>query len=144
MKIRPDLHSLLQAAILLLMAPSAISAQTLFEKSFSAPYESEALLDLTASAPGTSWRERGGEAAVAAIYVDGRYHQDVILFAGGRDFTYQLMLGRVAPGEHSLRIEFNRKQSAPKATTMNIRDAKITLVGRDRPEFRAIARAPIL
>src|SRR5262249_19586496 len=29
-------------------------------------------------------------------------------------------------------------------TTMNIRDAKITLVGRDRPEFRAIARAPIL
>src|SRR5499433_818370 len=112
MKKRPDLHSLLLAAILLLMAPGASSAQTLLEKKFSATAESEALLDLTASAPGTSWRERGAEAAVATIYVDGQYHQDVILFAGARDFTYQLTLGRVGTGEHSLRVEFNRKQSA--------------------------------
>src|SRR5262245_26275605 len=104
---------LLLAAILLAVAlPRAISAQTLLEKKFNASAESEALLDLTASAPGTSWRERGAEAAVATIYVDGQYHQDVILFAGAREFTYQLMLGRVGPGEHNLRIEFNRKQSA--------------------------------
>src|SRR5262245_60712525 len=109
MKNRPDLHSLFQTAILLLMATCAVSAQTLIEKRFSATAESEALLDLTASAPGTSWRERGAEAAVATIYVDGQYQQDVILFAGARDFTYQLSLGRIGAGEHSLRVEFNRK-----------------------------------
>lgn len=140
----PALHALLLAVSFLLAAPIAISAQTLLEKKFSASAEAEVLLDLTASAPGTSWRERGAEAAVATIYVDGRYHQDVILFAGAREFTYQLMLGRVGPGEHSLRVEFNRKQSAAKATSVKIGDAKITTIDRKHPEFQAIARAPII
>ena len=138
------LYALLLAVSFLLMTPSAISAQTLLEKRFTAPAESEALLDLTASAPGTSWRERGAEAAVITIYVDGQYHQDVILFAGAREFTYQLMLGRVGPGEHNLRVEFNRKQSATKATGVKIGDAKITTIDRNHPEFQAIARAPII
>jgi hypothetical protein len=125
-------------------APIAISAQTLLEKKFTAPAESEALLDLTASAPGTSWRERGAEAAVATIYVDAQYNQDVILFAGAREAAYQLMLGRVGPGEHSLRVEFNRKQSAAKATGVKIGDAKVVTIDRKHPEFQAIARAPII
>ncbi|MGH9936235.1 MAG: hypothetical protein ACREAM_08315, partial [Blastocatellia bacterium] len=120
---RPNLYALLLAASFLLAAsPAVIPAQTLLEKKFSATAEAEALLDLTASAPGTSWRERGAEAAVATIYVDGQYHQDVILFAGSREFTYQLMIGRVGPGEHNLRVEFNRKQSAPNAASIQIRD----------------------
>jgi hypothetical protein len=138
------LYAMLLAIGFLLVAPSAISAQTLLEKKFSASAKSEALLDLTASAPGTSWRERGAEAAVATIYVDGQYHQDVILFAGAREFTYQLMLGRVGPGEHSLRVDFNRKQSAAKAMSVKIGDAKITTIDRSHPEFQAISRAPIL
>ncbi|HEU0178706.1 MAG TPA: hypothetical protein VFV58_30960 [Blastocatellia bacterium] len=138
------LYVLLLAAGFLPATPSVASAQTLLEKRFSATAESEALLDLTASAPGTSWRERGAEAAVVTIYVDGQYHQDVILFAGAQEFTYQLMLGRVEPGEHSLRIEFNRKESAAKATSVKIGDAKIATIDRKHPEFQAIARAPIL
>src|SRR5215475_1229579 len=137
------LYALL-AISLLSATPGAISAQTLLEKRFSVAAESEALLDLTASAPGTSWRERDAEAAVVTIYVDGQYHQDVILFAGALEFSYQLMLGRVGPGEHSLRVEFNRKQSAAKATSVKIGDAKVTTIDRKHPEFQAIARAPII
>ena len=132
------------AICLLSATPSAISAQTLLEKRFSVAAESEALLDLTASAPGTSWRERGAEAAVVTVYVDGQYHQDVILFAGALEFTYQLMLGRVGPGEHGLRVEFNSKQSAAKATSVKIGEAKVTTIDRKHPEFQAIARAPII
>ncbi len=142
---RLSLYALLLAAIILLAAtPTAISAQTLIEKKFSAAAESEALLDLTASAPGSSWREVGAEAAVATIYLDGQYQQDVILFAGARDFTYQLMLGRVGAGEHSLRVDFNRKQSAAKATTIKISEAKVTTIDRQHPEFHALSRAPII
>ncbi|MGH9766243.1 MAG: hypothetical protein ACREAB_02315 [Blastocatellia bacterium] len=145
MKKRPAFHTLfLAASFLLATLPAAICAQTLLEKKFSVSAESEVLLDLTASAPGTSWRESGAEAAVATIYVDGQYHQDVILFAGARDFTYQLMLGRVEPGQHSLRIEFNRKQSAAKATNIKISKAQVITIDRQHPEFQAIARAPIL
>ncbi|HKQ91535.1 MAG TPA: hypothetical protein VJZ77_12675 [Blastocatellia bacterium] len=140
----PVLYALLLAVNFLLMTPSVISAQTLLEKRFTAPSESEALLDLTASAPGTSWRERGAEAAVITIYVDGQYHQDVILFAGARELNYQLMLGRVGPGEHNLRVDFNRKQSATKATGVKIGDAKVTTIDRNHPEFQAVARAPII
>jgi hypothetical protein len=140
----PVLYALLLAASFLSATPSAISAQTLLEKRFSVAAESEALLDLTASAPGTSWRERDAEAAVVTIYVDGQYHQDVILFAGAPEFTYQLMLGRVGPGEHGLRVEFNSKQSAAKATGVKIGDAKVTTIDRKHPEFQAIARAPII
>jgi hypothetical protein len=137
-------YAFLLAASILLIAPGGVAAQTLLEKKFSATAESEALLDLTASAPGTSWRERGAEAAVVKIYVDGQYHQDVILFAGALEFTYQLMLGRVGLGEHNLRVEFNRKESAANATSVKIGAAKITTIDRNHPEFKAIAHAPIL
>src|SRR5262245_49007998 len=138
------LYALLFAASLLSATPIAISAQTLLEKRFTASAESEALLDLTASAPGTSWSEGGAEAAVVTIYVNGQYNQDVILFAGARELTYQLLLGRVGPGEHGMRVEFNRKLSAAKATGVKIDDAKIITIDRKHPEFQAVARAPII
>src|SRR5262245_61985113 len=140
----PTLFAMLLAASFLSATPGAISAQTLLEKRFSVAAESEALLDLTASAPGTSWRERGAEAAVVTIYVDGQYHQDVILFAGALEFTYQLMLGRVGPGEHSLRVAFSREESGAKEPVVKSGEAKVAAVDRKEPEFQAMARGPVL
>jgi len=120
------------------------SAQTLLEIKFTAQLEAEATLDLIASVPGTSWEKTGSEAATVSIFVDGQKHQDVILFAGARQFTYRLLLGRVSPGEHKLRIELNRQQSAASATTVKIADAKVTLLPSGHPEFQMIAHAPIL
>jgi len=135
---------LLAAALASGALHQAASAQTLLEKTFRVGAESEALLDLTAAAPGASWVESGKEAAVATLYVDGRYHQDVILFAGSRTFTYPVMLGHLAPGNHTLRVEFNRQQSAAKASTIEIKDAKISTVGRSQAEYQALALAPII
>ncbi|MEO6725777.1 MAG: hypothetical protein ABIU20_00265 [Blastocatellia bacterium] len=140
----PIFKNVFAAAVMLAAAVVTVPAQTLLEKKFKADAESEALLDLTASAPGTSWVTAGAEAAVATIFVDGRQHQDVFLFAGAKPFTYKLLLGRVAAGEHSLRVEFNRQQSAAKASTINIADAKVTLVDRKNSEFQALAHTPIL
>jgi len=140
----PNFKNFLMSATLIVAVSVAASAQTLLEKKFTAVAEAESLLDLTASAPGTSWVTAGAEAATAAIFVDGKKHQDVYLFAGAKPFTYKLLLGRVAAGEHTLRIELNRQQSAAKASTINIADAKITLVERKNPEFLALAHAPIL
>jgi len=130
------------AAIGLFQQPAM--AQTLLEKIFQVPAEAEVLLDLTAAAPGTSWVESGREAAVVTFFVDGRYHQDVILFEGSRTFTYPLMLGRLGPGAHSLRIEYNRKQSAAKASTVDIKEAKITTVDKSQAEYQALALAPFV
>jgi hypothetical protein len=132
------------STVLLVMLSTFLAAQTLTEKKFQVSAEAEVLLDLTAGAPGTSWLEKGREAATATIYVDGRYYQDVILFNGARPHTYQLLLGRLQPGEHSFRVELNRQQSAPQATTIDIKDAKLTFIERGQPEFSALAHAPLL
>ena len=76
--------------------------------------------------------------------MDGRYQQDVILFNGARVHTYQLLLGRLQSGAHNYRIELNRQQSAPQATTIEIKAAKITAIERRQPEFLALAHAPLL
>ncbi|QQS48193.1 MAG: hypothetical protein IPM66_05995 [Acidobacteriota bacterium] len=134
-------QSFLLTAGILILTTTGIS-QTLVEKTFRAETEAEAVLDLTAIAPGTSWREAGSEAATVTIFVDGNYHQDLILHSGHIKFTYTVILGRVSAGEHKLRIELNRKLTA--AGTVRIDDARISLVGRDDPRFAGIANAPIL
>lgn len=121
-----------------------LSAQALLERTFQIAAESEALLDLTASAPNTSWLESGKEAAVVAIFVDGRYQQDLILVGGDRNFTYPLLLGRLSQGTHSLRVEVNRRQSAEKALVVEIKDAKITAIDKSQAEFPALSLAPIV
>ena len=119
-------------------------AQTLLERTFPINAEAEVLLDLTASAPRTSWVKSGSEAAVATVFVDGQYNQDIILFAGERSFTYRILLGHFKLGEHALRIDFNRKQSAPKASTIEIQDAKISVVDRSKAEYQALSFAPLI
>lgn len=118
--------------------------QSLLEKRFRVETEAEVLLDLRATAPHTSWGEAGSEAAAATVSVDGQYNQDVFLFAGERAFTYQVLLGHFQPGEHTLRVDFNRKRSAAKATAIEIQDAKISLVDRTSPEYQALSLTPIV
>jgi len=132
------------AMALLLAFAQLVSAQTLIEKSFKVESEAEATLDLIASVPDTSWAKSGSEAATVSIFLDGKKHQDAILFAGAKQFTYRLLLGRVAIGEHSLRIELNRQQSAANAITVKIADAKVTLINNSHPDFQMLAHAPIL
>lgn len=142
------LHSLATGVFLTTLFLAAVfqpvSAETLGEKTFRLESEAEVLLDLTASAPHTSWAELGCEAAVASVFVDGRYNQDVFLFAGAQVFTYRIMLGRFQAGEHMLRVDFNRKRSAAKATAIDIQDAKVSFVDRTAPDYRALSLAPIV
>jgi len=121
-----------------------LTAQKLSEKTFRLTAEAEVLLDLTASAPQTSWEVTGSEAAVATILVDGQYNQDIILFAGEKPFTYQVMLGHLPAGEHRLQVDFNRQQSASKATTIKILDTKISVIDAGKPEYEALSLAPII
>lgn len=144
MKLYGKLISTLWLTALLTVLLAQASAQTLLETKFAAQLESEATLDLIASVPSASWEKAGSEAATVSIFVDGQKHQDAILFAGAKPFTYRLLLGRVSPGEHKLRIELNRQQSAASLTTVSISDAKVTLLPRSHHEFQMIAHAPIL
>lgn len=136
-------QSLIPGLILILISID-VSAQVLIEKSFRAESEAEALLELRASAPGASWIEEGKEAATVRVFLDGRYHQDLILYSGARPFPYQLFLGRVPAGEHSVRVDLNRRFTAAGVANAAVNDARITLIDRSQPEFEPISHAPIL
>ena len=130
--------------VAILFSPHALLAEVQREKSFQVATESEVLLDLVATVPGTSWADKGNEAASARLFLDRRYHQDIILFRGPREFTYTVMLGRLAPGSHSVRVEHNRTLSAPRASAPDFKNAQITFLERSHSEFQALAMAPII
>lgn len=137
-------HKIFLAAFTLAIVSTSIRAQTVKEQSFHLKAEAEALLELTASSPQTSWSEAGSEAAVASVIVDDRYNQDIILFAGARTFTYEVMLGHLQPGEHALRIDFNRKRSATRASTIRIRNVKLSFIEPGNTDYQALSFAPLL
>src|SRR6185436_18498842 len=140
-----QLLTVLAAALVIGLFCDSVAAQSLLEKRFRVENnEAEVLLELKAAAPHTSWAETGSEAAVATVLVDGKYNQDIFLFAGERGFSYKVMVGRFQPGEHTLRVDFNRKRSASKATAIKIQNATISSVDRSNPEYQALSLAPII
>ena len=103
----------------------------------------EVIAEITASAPSTSWERSGAEAAVATVYVDGRYNQDLILFQGSQPWTYRVFLGPLEAGIHGLRVEQNSRWSAPGAG-LRVDEIRARVVAADAPGYRALAHAPIL
>jgi hypothetical protein len=135
------------AALAALALPAAARATT--SERFFAPRGGEALLDLTAAAPGTDWGTAGAESAVLSVSLDGRRLEDVVLFAGAQPFTYHAALGRVAAGGHRIEVGFAAQRSpagarrpwvgrlrARLATTDQARAARYApiVIGRDIPE----------
>jgi CheY-like chemotaxis protein len=65
---------------------------------------SEVVAELDLRAPGTDWSQPGKEAALATVYVDGRAQQQIMLYAGERQFAYTVFLGAMAAGEHNVDV----------------------------------------
>jgi CheY-like chemotaxis protein len=65
---------------------------------------SEVVAELDLSAPGTDWSQEGKEAALATVFVDGRAQQQIMLYAGGREFAYTVFLGALAVGQHDVDV----------------------------------------
>lgn len=113
--------------------------------------EKEMFLSFEASAPGANWMTKNAEAAVLTVFVDGKYNQDVVLFAGAEKFNYRASLGEFETGEHALTIVLNDARSARNAKQVKLSSAEIypsalTLVksNGDARDFIALARSPII
>jgi hypothetical protein len=102
-------------------------SEILSSKSVSLNRTAEVSLTHIASATGTSWQQKGSEAAVVTIFVDGNYHQDVILFAGGnaKRFPYEVFIGELGKGDHKFDVVLNGKHSSAKIGLVSISDLRI-------------------
>jgi hypothetical protein len=142
---------------LLLLPAAALAAPTPQDKdiatlTFTAAQAGEGKLAVTALAPGTDWGTAGRESAVVTVTLDGAYNQDLVLFMGERQFTYQVALGPLGAGQHSVQVAFNPEKSPAGALKAKVKglaaavvagggDAALVaryspvLYGRDLPEI---------
>lgn len=122
--------------------------KTLVSKNLSvkpAQAESEVYLELTAFAANSSWLVKDAESAVLSIFVDGKYHQDVVLFAGAENFTYRAFLGKLATGKREIKAVFNEKRSAKNIGAVTINSFAVKyLTAKNEAEKLALSNAPIL
>ena len=132
----------LLATVPVLAAPQQSGDVT--KTTFVAKKGGEALLDLTATAPGADWGKSGSESAVVTVRLDGEYNQDVVLFAGEQRFTYQLALGTVSAGRHTVEVAFNKEKSPAGATGAQIQDLSTQVVSAKDPASLAYRYSPIL
>jgi hypothetical protein len=124
--------------------PQVHSEDKQVEKTFTVSSSGEALLDLTAIAPGVNWEEKDKESAVITLSLDGKYNQDIVLFMGQQKFTYKVSLGHVEPGVHSLKAAFNRDKSPVGAKQVNIIKMDTNVVSSDSEDALAYRFSPIL
>ena len=105
------------------------------QHSFRVSRTAEIIADLEMSAAGFDWALEGREAPMAAITVDGRSAQHVMLYAGAAKFHYKLFLGALAPGAHELAIA---------GSGFETHSAAFREVAASDPFYAVLANAPVV
>ena len=126
---RISLALLTAVVVAALTAPAAATADSgkTVSTTFDAPRSGEALLTMRALAPGADWGEPGRESAVVTVKVDGRYNQDVVLFHGDEPFDYQVLLGPLPEGRHTIEAAFSPAKSPAGARGAQIKALRASL-----------------
>ncbi|MCY7375522.1 MAG: hypothetical protein LH472_06075, partial [Pyrinomonadaceae bacterium] len=109
-------------------------------------------LTIKASVKGASWQTKGAEAAILTLFVNGKYNQDVILFAGAEKFDYSVLLGELPAGENTLSIVLNAARSAQNAKEVRLFSADLKSSAKaataqtqpDAKDSAALRYAPII
>ena len=131
----------------LFVGPSALAAPprppAIAEFSFRIAAGAEPIVSVTASSPGSHWDKGGAEAAIATVYLDGHYNQDITVDHGSAPFTFQIFLGPLSAGEHRLAIERNNQWSAPDSP-LDVQKIAMRSFSSSDPDYQALVHAPIL
>ncbi len=104
-------------------------------------------LNIEANAEGTSWATKGAESDALTIFVDGKYNQDILLFAGAEKFNYQILLGQLDAGNHLVSIVLNKSHSVKQtAKVFSITPQFYSLTDKKIPavNYFALANAPFI
>lgn len=158
LKINLPLHSLL---LLILVFPfretERVSGQAtvqqpkaLASETFNLASDMEVGLEIEARAPGASWIRKGAEASAIVISVDGKYNQDLLLWAGDELFSYRVMLGRLQKGRHTVSVALNAARSAAGARSAEVKSLRPLLFAaasdtKDTKEEQfALEHSPVL
>ena len=111
--------------------------------SFHRSHAGEVFWNVTVSARGVSWADRGNESAVVSAYVDGHYATDVVIGSAGR-VKRQFALGHLGAGRHSLRLHYASGRSPSDAGVARLQQIGFATVRPSSPAYLAAEYAPVL
>ncbi|NJP19607.1 MAG: hypothetical protein HC763_12165 [Hydrococcus sp. CRU_1_1] len=104
-----------------------------------------ALLNLTASTlESTETFSKKNLAVVITILLDRKYNQDIVLFKGQKQFTYQVSLGSVNSGKHTVEAIFAPKKSSIEARGAKIKNFVVNVIPDRSPQALIYQYSPIL
>lgn len=105
----------------------------------------ERILTIEAATQKASWATKNAESAVLTIFVDGKYNQDVMLFAGKERFAYRVLLGKFGRGKHRVEAFLNKTHSARNVGQTNISVFRVDLAATKSTADRvALENTPLL
>lgn len=102
----------------------------------------EVVADLDLSAPDADWGRPGREGALAVITVDGSHSQHVMVY-GGQRHHYQVFLGPLDPGAHTVKVERHPDYSA-RGAHLEVHNVTYRQYKPTDPLYAVIANAPVL
>lgn len=126
-------------AALLVLAAGAAFAQ---EVRFTSSGRGEMTAAVELASPGGDWARRGSEAAIARLSVDGAVSQHVYAWSGAARRTYNVLLGRLPTGSHTLRIE--RDPASAAGVQLDTGAVKVEEILPEDARYALAANAPIL
>jgi hypothetical protein len=105
----------------------------------------EGLLELTMSAPQTSWASATSPAVVVQARVDRGPWQQIVLFAGAQPFTYQGFTGPLRTGRHTVTVRVRRDLSHVSGQAIAVLAREdLRVVPSGSSAGLALAHAPVL
>lgn len=130
--------------VILLGGGASIAAAEPSTHTLTLERSAEVVATIRAQCDRCAWDVPGREAVVLVVSVDGRYSQHLPLARPGTA-DYRVMLGRLAPGTHQVRVE-EAAAWTPAALRGTHRVERVTFdtVTEDAPDFRALAFAPFV
>lgn len=90
--------------------------QIIGSKNFILEEDSEVSAIISTSSLKTSWRKKDSEAIAVTVFIDGKYHQDLLLFKvfenEDKNNKYEVFIGDLKRGKHRLEIIENNEYSS--------------------------------
>ena len=124
------------------LSPDEISDPLLYQST----QDSEFILSIIAST-NTNWSLYGSESATLTIAIDGdweNYNQDIILYAGNTSHEYNVSLGYLEQGEHSIEFKFDYNKSTIGAEHIHIESVDIVDIESLDIDSDVLLHSPIL
>ena len=90
------------------------------------PHDGEFIMNLNLSSD-TSWEDENNESAVLTIFIDGIYNNDIVIYNGSENHTYQQVIGFLDAGTHDIDFYFDYDKSSILASNIHIESGEVMI-----------------